>query len=85
MRTKRIISQDRDRIYALDKQTYLSPLPVIHDGICIGYNLLIGVSLGTFDSLKETVGEIHNILNIDTEIYAVSGFSEGGHDDELDY
>lgn len=80
---KRIITQDRDQIYTFGGHTYLSPQPVMRDEICIGYNLLMGISLGTFDSMEEAVQEVNRILNSDSEIYAVSGYSEGGLDDEL--
>lgn len=71
MKTKYIITQDKDQIIPLANTTYLMPVPVMHNDVCIAYNVMTAVSLGTFDDLSAAVAEINKIVNCGSEIYVV--------------
>jgi hypothetical protein len=50
---------------------------IYNDGDFIGVNLmLVGIILGTFDSLLEAMNERHAIMNFPFDVCYVSGYSE---------
>lgn len=72
-----IVSQDRDHIFKFDPHAPICTLPIFHDGVFYGLNLMMGSKfLGTFDSPEEAVDEISRIYNCRQEIYAVRGYCE---------
>ena len=81
MSARHIINQDRDHIYRFSADALIYTAPVIYEGLCLGYNLMLGSSfLGTFESAEDAVKEVSNILNHPGDFYAVSGYSERGVD-----
>lgn len=79
MSAQHIVNQDRDRIYRFNADALIYTAPVLHDGMCMGNNLMMGNAfLGTFETPEEAMREVSNIYNHTGEIYAVSGFSDWG-------
>lgn len=77
MSAQHIVNQDRDCIYHFNPDALIYTAPVIHSGLCMGNNLMMGNAfLGTFETPEEAMQEVSNIYNYAGEIYAVSGFSD---------
>ena len=72
-----ILNQDHNEMYWYDNNSCLYTMPVFHQKKLMGFNLYVdGDFLGTFDSVKECVKEITNIVNCECEYYCVLGYSD---------
>lgn len=72
-----IIGQDRMKLIGYSVTDSLYSVPIVKDGTLYGFNLkLHNEVLGTFDSVKECVKEITNIVNCECEYYCVLGYSD---------
>ena len=48
-----VVTQDRDRIYPLEKEFIHTTVQIV-EGVCVGVNIMLaGLLLGTYDGMKE--------------------------------
>ena len=72
-----IVTQDRDRRYRYNPKDLLLSVPVFHEGLCMGYNLLLNQHLlGTFDTSEEALREAQAIVGYKGRKYRVRGFCD---------
>ena len=72
---KHIVSQDRDTIFKFDPDAALLILPVVHNSVIWGINLMMGSKfLGTFDDETAAVQEVSNLFSRSDEIYPITGY-----------
>lgn len=70
-----IINQDRSKVITMVSSSIFYVVPVIHEGIGIGYNILLNWDLlGTFYDRSEALHEMGLILSSTSKIYLVNTY-----------
>lgn len=68
-----LVNQYRDSYTIFDKKSILAVLPVVHDGVYFGYNLICdGGLVGTYDTAADAWREIDILRTCDDVLHCAS-------------